>query len=355
MKYKIIKLEFQTEVHFGEKALDTGDKIIYADSLFSALCHEALSQKENVFKKLICAVKENRIIISDAMPYIGKEFYVPKPKKKILYDLPIQKDSTANNKILKKLAYIPVSQFDDYLNKKLDIEKTADDFKNIGDFHIRQKASIARDYTDSSPYAIKVFAFNKGSGLYVCIGYDSEQEYTLISDLFDQLSYTGIGGKVSSGLGKFTAHISNVPESLNKRLTENENTEENNTMYKNINNNSDVTDTVKYESRTEDKTTENLYTGTKNKDKMYMSLSLCLPKDEELDMALEDAVFLIKRRGGFISFDSCAGTAKKKKELYLFEAGSVFKNRFAGDIYDVSPETVPHEVYRYAKPMFMEV
>ena len=45
--------------------------------------------------------------------------------------------------------------------------------------------------------------------------------------------------------------------------------------------------------------------------------------------------FLLKRRGGFINSGSCVGTAKKKKELYVFQSGSVFKNRFKGDIYDV--------------------
>ena len=46
MYYKIIKLKFLTEVHFGEKSLDKGNKTIYADSIFSALCHEAVGERQ---------------------------------------------------------------------------------------------------------------------------------------------------------------------------------------------------------------------------------------------------------------------------------------------------------------------
>ena len=40
--------------------------------------------------------------------------------------------------------------------------------------------------------------------------------------------------------------------------------------------------------------------------------------------------------------------------MYVFAAGSCFKNEFEGDIYDVT-NGGSHPVYRYAKPLFMGV
>ena len=42
--------------------------------------------------------------------------------------------------------------------------------------------------------------------------------------------------------------------------------------------------------------------------------------------------------------------------LLMIEAGSVYKNAFEGDIYDVSDKNNgTHPVYRYGKPFFMGV
>ena len=45
---------------------------------------------------------------------------------------------------------------------------------------------------------------------------------------------------------------------------------------------------------------------------------------------------------------------RRKRDLYVFAAGSCFKNEFEGDIYDVT-NGGSHPVYRYAKPLFMGV
>ena len=56
----------------------------------------------------------------------------------------------------------------------------------------------------------------------------------------------------------------------------------------------------------------------------------------------------------FVASSDYAEEWRKKKDLYVFTAGSCFVNCFAGDIYDVS-EGGKHPVYRYAKPIFMGV
>jgi CRISPR-associated protein Csm4 len=45
---------------------------------------------------------------------------------------------------------------------------------------------------------------------------------------------------------------------------------------------------------------------------------------------------------------------EKKRDFYSFAAGSVFQNKFEGDIFDVSIKG-NHPVWRYAKPLFMAV
>ena len=46
MEYMIYKLHFTTAVHFGQGTLaDTGHRLM-ADTIFSALCHEAAKEDE---------------------------------------------------------------------------------------------------------------------------------------------------------------------------------------------------------------------------------------------------------------------------------------------------------------------
>ena len=49
-----------------------------------------------------------------------------------------------------------------------------------------------------------------------------------------------------------------------------------------------------------------------------------------------------------------AKEARRKRDFHVFAAGSCFANQFLGDIFDVSTGGA-HPVYRYAKPLFMEV
>ena len=50
MEYKAYKLMFQGAVHFGKQNLDEGEYSFYADTLFSALCQEALKIDHDTFQ-----------------------------------------------------------------------------------------------------------------------------------------------------------------------------------------------------------------------------------------------------------------------------------------------------------------
>lgn len=53
------------------------------------------------------------------------------------------------------------------------------------------------------PYYVGSYVFSEHSGLYFILGVEHEEEFTLIKDLLLSLGYSGIGGKRSSGYGKF--------------------------------------------------------------------------------------------------------------------------------------------------------
>ena len=132
-----------------------------------------------------------------------------------------------------------------------------------------------------------------------------------IENLILSLGYAGIGGKRSSGLGKFDFE----------------------------------------EHKPSDRFLELL---NRDKAKSYMTLSSCMAEEDELEKALDDAYYLLHKRSGFVSSTTYAKTELKKKDFYAFKSGSCFSSRFNGNIYDVSYKG-KHPVYRYAKPMFMGV
>ena len=71
-------------------------------------------------------------------------------------------------------------------------------------------------------------------------------------------------------------------------------------------------------------------------------------------MAMEGASYNLVRRSGYIASSAYADEWKRKKDLFVFAAGSCFEKRFKGNIYDVSIDG-RHPVFRYEEALFMEV
>lgn len=77
MKYQSYRMIFPVGIHLGNKLSDESMFTVLADTLFSALCQEAV--KNGSLDELVSAVKDNKLLISDAMPFIGDTYYIPKP------------------------------------------------------------------------------------------------------------------------------------------------------------------------------------------------------------------------------------------------------------------------------------
>lgn len=307
MKYKLYRLTFQSAVHFGRHNLDEGEYSCCADTLFSALCQEALKIGDNVLQDFYHETKEGSLLFSDLFPYMGSTYYIPKPMKRIE-----SADSGGNSvikKAYKKLKYIPMDMLDIYLKGEYDV-LNAPDLGGLGHFEMKTAASV-RGESETEPYRIGTYYYETGNGLYFIVGYKKEKALELTEKMLETLSFSGIGGKRASGLGRFALFQGKLPENFCAKLEKN---------------------------------------GTR-----YMSLSVSLPTDDEMEAVLKDAEYLLCKRSGFVASVQYAPEQMRKKDLYVFKSGSCFAERFRGDIYDVSDEGGGHPVYRYAKPMLVEV
>lgn len=308
MKYAGYKLDFTTAVHIGKNKLEDAEHIINADTIFSALCQEALLSGGNpLLEELIDRVNENKIRISDALPFNHNTYYLPKP---MLYVNNEKNQNVRLKKEFKKLECIPSDKIVDFLEGNIDVKFESDVYKNIGSSYIRTMAAIG---DETSPFSVGTFTFGNGWGLYLIIGYLENTDLSLIEELLIGIGYSGIGGKKSSGLGKFNLLNAKLPESLLIKLQ-----------------------------------CESDKPGT------YMSLSVSMPAESELEDVLVGSQYSVIRRSGFVSSATYSEKMLKKKDAYFFKAGSTFIRTFNGVVKDVSNDG-KHPVLRYAKPIFLEV
>lgn len=301
MKINLYKLDFETGVHFGENSLEDSNYVFCADTLFSALCQEAVKRGKECLDELVKNVQDGKLLISDALPYIGNTLFIPKP-----FDNVIKADGSKEyvmSKAYRNMKYLPIDMFDKYMNGEI-IESDLDE---LGVSEQRNQVSI-RGEEESRPYRTGVYYYKEGNGLYIIVEYDGDI-IELFEELLDGLSLSGIGGKRSQGLGRFILKKVACPDNLAKRLL--------------------------------------------NKDaRRYMTLSVALPCDDELEETLEKARYNLIKRSGFVSSDIFSDKQLKKRDLYVFEHGSCFDKCFNANMQDVSDSQGIHPVYKYTHPLF---
>ncbi|EFU73214.1 type III-A CRISPR-associated RAMP protein Csm4 [Enterococcus italicus] len=298
---KLVKLTFKSPVHFGMKRLSDSNHTIAADTLFSALIIEALQQQLELSHLL------NNLVITDLFPYNKTSYFLPKP----LIRIEGKKGDESGYKAFKKLTYIPVENYSEYLRGEIDsleASKIAESL-NLGKASLSTKVSLqAVDHNgESEPYSVGNFTFYPESGLYF-LAKGNADTIGQLEILMHALQYSGIGGKRSAGYGQFRCTIE---------------------------------DSGKFDS---------LLSQTGN---IAILLSSAMASDEELVDCLEDARYLLKKRTGFVQSKTYADQLVKKKDFYAFSAGSTFYQKFNGKIFDVS-DNGRHSVYRYAKAFWLE-
>ncbi|MGN0707195.1 MAG: type III-A CRISPR-associated RAMP protein Csm4 [Faecalibacterium sp.] len=319
MNYYLFKLQFDTAVHFGgaDSALSlyTSEETLRADTLFSALCHEMLLRRgESGLEQLCEEVRQGRLLFSDTMPWYKETFYLPKP---IVASESAEEVPTEQRKKVKKLAWIPVMQFDAYAKSLHEGHFVPEKEPERFGTHFEQTKAQIPAQGDSNPYQVGLFRFAPDCGLYFLCGCAGESQAHQISDLLKGLGLTGIGGRTTTGSGKFQ-----------------------------------VVDEILLDEPFDDQT-KWLYRALSADRAPYLLLTTSLPQENELETALEGGSFQVVRRGGFMASEKVDTPIKKKTQYYL-AAGSVLQHPYRGALYNVGMTEV-HPVYRYAKPIFMGV
>lgn len=297
MSMKLYKMTFD-HAHFGEGQLNESQSSFDAARLYSALFLEA--KKIGRADDFLSLSKESSFVLSDAFPYINGQPYLPKP-----IGYPKQKENSAENlkqlrqeaKKVKKIQYIPLEQFADFLNRKADVGLLANQQKKLASHDFATKKGI-------DPFEVGMTAFK--SALYVLA-----DQSALFDLLMESLQYSGLGGKRTSGYGQFNLEILAVPQLLQQHL-----------------NKSDAN--------------------------IYMSLTTSLPTEIELEESMHDAYYIIKKASGF-AYSEEAGELLRKQDMYKFKAGSTFKRMYKGSIIDVRPDDFPHPVWHFSKGLFYQL
>lgn len=215
MNYFLLKLAFDTAVHFGGSDSAVGSQssalTLRADTIFSALCHTALEvYGEPALEELLISADADALRISDAMPWRGNSFYLPKP---IAASTSPAELSTVERKAVKKLAWIPVSKFDRYTASLHSGTYPLDELdQSFGQAYEQTKASVT-DGADAKPYFVGLYRLHAGCGLYVLCACEGNDQLKMLKELFTLLGLSGIGGRTSAGYGRF--HLDGEPICLN--------------------------------------------------------------------------------------------------------------------------------------------
>lgn len=324
MQYKIFKLKFETPVHFGSEKVGTSlektNIICHSDTLFSAMCQEILKlYDETVLSDFVDMVEDGELLFSSLLPYNENSLFLPKPC--LLLERAYNKEDTDSTSIkkkkMKKLEYISINDFQKYINYL----KTGDNFDYDEDFYkiyetdTTAKVSLNTDSDKNNIYYVGSTYFKERCGLYVLVAHDNDEQIELFEKILTSLGYSGIGGKRTSGYGKFIVEDEMYPD-VNGL-------EEEKLIYSLLEENGDYQET----------------------------LSVVSPSDEELDNNDFDKAFykLISRNGYVYSTTyTNDNTLVKRKSLSMFKEGSCFPFEINGEIKDVS-DNGKHPVYKNGK------
>jgi CRISPR-associated protein Csm4 len=216
-------------------------------------------------------------------------------------------------KLLKKMNYISsksIAIINSIENKNIEDEiKT---YSNSFIIDTIEKNKVSRNLGEETiPFSFDVVRFKEGCGLYIVVEYKTIEDYDWMRERFANLGFTGIGGMVSAGYGKF--EISDI-----------------------------IAETIYYIS-------------TIKRLKYGKNLFLSTAVSKNINKSFLDNSFELVKRSGFISSVNFTNGVLKKKLVYAIKSGALFDDKFEGDILDVAPIKGNHPIYRFLLPLFIEV
>lgn len=327
MKYYVLQFKFLTPVHFGSSGNKKGGNLqafnCCADTFFSALVNEAAAQDAGLCQKFIAAVQEGGLLLSDLLPYHSgseEELYVPVPLylKETVSPLDLQlsfKELCLQHEARREhenLAYIRVSGIYDYLHPMQITD--AQTRPEMGWSGVQRRMDFRNG---GSAYYVSNYTFAPDAGLYCIIGIKDEELLEALVQTAELLGLGGIGGRRSSGFGKFV--LKNKPLALDPYCSGDAGV-----LYNLINAKTDCP---------------------------QMALSVLCPQESQIGIVKQGAFNLLKR-SGFI-YNQSTQSFEKRSSVYMLRAGSCFPQRVDGRLLEFTSAEAEHTVYRYGKAIYM--
>ena len=338
MAYYIFTLKFLTPVHFGDAAnggfLDKNAMSGSADPLFAALCNEAALQGEAVVQQFVEKVSEKKIAFSSLMPYfrvLDKEkqketdihFYLPKPlltdevNKQSAKSFQEMKQLATKLKKQKKTSFIRASQIQKLLQSRkngvapeLQVDEFAVPFVS-GRVNLRDEKP--------QPYYVGSYVFADNAGLYLLCSVEEDADVDFVENLLISLGASGIGGKRSSGYGKFA-----IADVSCKLSADGGKSDDNNAIAL------------------------MLFAADSS---LQMCVAPLCPQQEDV-LSVKAGAYRLVKRGGFISSPEL-GENVKRNSIYMLAEGSCFSKRLEGRMLEQSIAGLSHRVYRNGLGMFL--
>ncbi len=330
VSFEVIKLKFTTPLHIGRGwgDLDHSEPLLHSDTIKSAIFYALIQlypEWKNKPEKFFQSFS-----ISSCFPYYKEELFLPKLQLKRRFRFE-GIESYKEAKTSKKIEYLSLKVFQDYLNARDEIafnkrqlskngkyvlEKVQDNPENIIVSHVQQRVNV-KYFSEPVPFFADRLFFNKECGLYFLAQYSDR---SIKEDVFHAIKFLGTLGigtdrTVGNGFYDFDKEkdVSKIEISLD---------------------NPDA----------------------------YAALGLFLPQQEELaKIDMDNSSWGLVKRGGYMAgSEHVKFRHLLKKSIYMFTEGSVFKTteKPTGKCENVRPEwndTDMHDVWRCGMPVFIPV
>lgn len=320
------KLHFSSPLHISNERGDyaSGSSIIHSDTLYSAIAWawNLLGKSEWITDLL-----SDDFALSSCFPFCNNQLFFPRPK----FSYEINREQlieTGLKKKIKKAEWVDEVILKQMLSGIDPTEKGNDNFSNTFwsskpiqnekfiDSTVVPRVMVPRNNDDTKIYYIEKYFFKQGSGLYFLASFENSNHKNQFEAALKLLADEGIGTDRNVGHGKFTFEVTDF-------------------VFPDINASFGL----------------------------IYSLGLFIPQDqEEMNFLIDHPRkgYDLVKRSGWLSEPYLTW---RKKQVYMFSEGSVFKSPregmfiTKGKTVDLKPEAshiqIDHPVLRCGKTIFL--
>ena len=328
MRYYIFPFTFTSSVHFGNTSeggsLDKVQITISSDTFVSA-CVNEIGYNQAEVEWFLESLRLGHINISSLFPFKNLsqelELFVPRPiyvghrRHDAITNISLLQEQVKQQKKIKKIGYVRASKL---YNKsgQYSLSGVTDDPIFV-QLLTSQRVALRED--KSKPYVVGSFKFVHDAGLYCILGVNNEADIERVKAIFKSLSYTGIGGKRSSGYGQFMLEDEFELDELP------------------LCGDDDAA----------------LYHLLHQEGPTYMSVSAITPKVDEIEI-LSQGTYKLMRRSGFVYSESIV-SPYKRNSFYALQEGSCMPVQLEGQVIELCHDQSPHPIYKYMKGFWLGV